>query len=71
MDPMDLWWNQIHRGINGVEGFTSSEGEKEKVGCIGGNPMNADEETQGWAEVENIYLHQELAEAKREVEILT
>ena len=32
--------------------------------------MNVREEKQGWVKVENINLHQELAEAKREVEIL-
>jgi len=70
MDPMEPWWNQIHRGINDVGGSTSSRGEKRKFRHIGGTPMNVREEKQGWVKVENINLHQELAEAKREVEIL-
>lgn len=47
MDPMEPWWNQIHKGINDTRGFTSDEGDKEKVEHIGGTPMNASEETQG------------------------
>lgn len=70
MDPMEPWWNQIHRWTNNTRGFASSRVDKDKVEYIGGIPMNSRKEMQGWEKVENIYLRQELAEAKREAKIL-
>jgi len=70
MNPMEPWWNQIHRGKNDVRGFISSRSEKDKAKHIGDTLTNANKEMQGWVKVENIYLHKELVETKREAEIM-